>query len=65
MARVMIRVEDEVTDDLLSACPQCARRDTSQTTPTGQVLVRSELHGVINFLASMGLTILDVVTIPE
>jgi hypothetical protein len=38
---------------------------TAQTTLTGTVVDQEELQGVINFLASMGITIVDVLTIPE
>ena len=66
MTRVMIRVEDEVSDELLSAFPQLVPSVArTQTILTGQVVDQQELQGVINFLASMGVTIVDVLTIPE
>lgn len=66
MTRVMIRVDDVVSDELLSAFPQLVPTVTrTQTTLTGQVIDQEELQGVINFLASMGVTIVDVLTIPE
>lgn len=66
MTKVMIRVDDEVSDELLSAFPQLVPTVTrTQTTLTGQVLDQEELQGVINHLASMGVTIVDVLTIPE
>ena len=37
----------------------------TQTTLTGQVLDQEELQGVINHLASMGIRIIDVLTIPD
>lgn len=66
MTRVMIRVDDEVSDELLSAFPQLVPTVThTQTTLTGQVLDQEELQGVINHLATMGVTIVEVLTIPE
>ena len=66
MTKVMIRVDDEVSDELLSAFPQLVPTVThTQTTLTGEVLDQEELQGVINHLASMGITIIDVLTIPD
>ena len=66
MTRVMIRVDDEVSDELLSAFPQLVPTVTrTQTTLTGDVVDQEELQGVINHLASMGITIVEVLTIPE
>lgn len=66
MAKVMIRVDDEVSDELLSAFPHLVSSVArTQTTLTGTVVDQAELQGVINFLASMGVTIVDVLTIPE
>lgn len=66
MTRVMIRVDEEVSDELLSAFPQLVPTVTrTQTTLTGKVVDQEELQGVINLLASMGVTIVDVLTIPE
>ena len=66
MTRVMIRVAEEVSDELLSAFPQLVPSVTrTQTTLTGQVVDQEELQGVINHLASMGVTIVAVLTIPE
>ena len=66
VTKVMIRVQDVVSDELLSAFPQLVPTVTrTQTTLTGTVVDQEELQGVINFLASMGITIVDVLTIPE
>jgi hypothetical protein len=66
VTRVLIRLDDEVTDELLSAFPQLTvslRR--TQTTLTGDIADQEELQGVLNFLSSLGITIVDVVTIPD
>ena len=66
MTRVRIRLDDEVTEELLSAFPQLSSTvQRTQTTLTGNVADQEELQGVLNFLSSMGITIVDVVTIPD
>ena len=66
MTRVLIRLDDEVTDELLSAFPQLtASLHRTQTTLTGDIADQEELQGVLNFLSSLGITIVDVVTIPD
>lgn len=65
MTKVRIRVDDELSDELLNAFPHLLPTSRTQTTLTGDVVDQEELQGVINFLASMGITILDVLTIPE
>jgi hypothetical protein len=66
VTRVMIRVDDEVSDELLSAFPHLVPTVArTQTTLTGRVVDQEELQGVINHLAAMGITIVDVLTIPE
>ena len=66
MTRILIRLEDEVTDDMLTAFPaltSSVRR--AQTTLTGEVVDQEELQGVLNHLNSMGIKIVDLVTIPD
>ena len=66
MTRVRIRLDDEVTEELLSAFPRLTPTvQRTQTTLTGDVIDQQELQGVLNFLSSMGITIVDVVTIPD
>ena len=66
MTRVRIRLDDEVTDELLSAFPQLTPTvQRTQTTLMGDVVDQEELQGVLNYLSSMGVTIVDVVTIPD
>jgi hypothetical protein len=66
VTRILIRLDDEVTDELLTAFPQLtASVRRAQTTLTGDVVDQAELQGVLNFLNSMGITIVDVVTIPD
>ena len=37
----------------------------TQTTLTGDVADQEELQGVLNHLSMMGITIIDVITIPD
>jgi hypothetical protein len=62
----MIRLDDEVNEELLSAFPQLTSTvQRTHTTLTGDVIDQEELQGVLNFLSSMGVSIVDVVTIPD
>jgi hypothetical protein len=65
MTRVRIRLDDSVTDELLTAFPRLTSIQRIQTTLTGDVVDQQELQGVLNFLSSLGITIVDVVTIPD
>lgn len=66
VTRVLIRLDDEVTDELMSAFPQLTTTvQPAQTTLRGDIADQEELQGVLNFLSSMGITIVDVVTIPD
>jgi len=66
MTRVLIRLDAELTDEMLGAFPQLSTSTRrTQTTLTGEVVDQEELQGVLNFLNSMGIPILDVVTIPD
>lgn len=66
MTRMMIRVDTEVTDELLTAFPHlAARTQRAHSTLTGDVADAEELQGVLNLLHSLGITVTEVVTIPE
>jgi hypothetical protein len=66
VTKVLIRLDDEVTEELLSAFPQLTQSvRRTQTTLTGDIADQEELQGVLNFLSSLGITIVDVVTIPD
>ena len=66
VTRVLIRLDDELSDELMSAFPQLTPSiQRTQTTLRGDVADQEELQGVLNFLSSMGITILEVVTIPD
>jgi hypothetical protein len=66
MTRMMIRVDAELTEELLSAFPQlAAKTQRAHSTLTGEVADAEELQGVLNLLHSLGITVTEVVTIPE
>ena len=66
MTKMLIRVDAELSEELTSKFPHLRpRTHRAQTTLTGDVEDQEELQGVLNFLSSMGLTVVEVVTIPE
>ncbi|WP_134322132.1 hypothetical protein [Cumulibacter soli] len=66
MTRVLIRVNQELSDELLSAFPYLTPlTQPAHTTLSGNIADQSELQGVLNYLDSLGITIIDVTTIPE
>jgi hypothetical protein len=66
VTRVLIRLDDELTDEMMSAFPQLTPSvQRTQTTLRGDVADQQELQGVLNYLSSMGMTIVDVLTIPD
>ena len=65
MTRMLIRVEAELSEELLSAFPQLqCHVHPVQTTLTGDVADQEELQGVLNLLTSLGLPVVEVITIP-
>ncbi len=66
MTRVLIRLDEQVNDEFLSAFPQLTPSvQQVHTTLTGDVVDQEELQGVLNYLSSLGARIVDVVTIPD
>jgi hypothetical protein len=65
MARMLIRVDAELTDELSAAFPQLtAHSHPASTTLTGEVADQQELQGVLNLLSSLGIDMVEVLTIP-
>ena len=65
MAKMLIRVDAELTDELLSAFPHLTpRHHRASTTLTGDLTDQQELQGVLNHLTSLGIDVVEVVTIP-
>ena len=66
MTHILIRVDQAVPDQVLAAFPQLASMvQPPQSTLRGEVRDQQELQGVLNYLGLLGITIVDVVTIPE
>lgn len=66
MTRTLIRVDAELSDELSSAFPQlAARHQPAQTTLVGDLLDQEQLYGVLLLLDSLGIRVVEVVTIPE
>jgi hypothetical protein len=66
MAKMLIRVDAEMSDELAGAFPQLTtRRHRASTTLTGRITDQQELQGVLNLLSSLGFDVVEVVTIPE
>jgi len=66
MAKMLIRVDAELSDELLGAFPHLTPRlHRASTTLTGDVADQQELQGVLNLLTSLGVDVVEVVTIPE
>jgi hypothetical protein len=66
MPKMLIRVDAEITDELQSAFPYLTtRRHRASTTLVGDVIDQEQLQGVLNLLSSLGLEVVEVVTIPD
>lgn len=65
MPRMMIRVDAELSPDALSAFPHLvAVPQRPQTVLSGDVADQEELQGVISLLVSLGVEVVDVLTVP-
>lgn len=66
MVKMLIRVDAELSDELSSAFPRLTTRShRASTTLTGDVTDQQELQGVLNLLSSLGIDVIEVLTIPE
>ena len=66
MTKMLIRVDAELTDELSAAFPHLTTRThRPQTTLTGELADQEELQGVLNLLNSLGINVIEVVTIPD
>ncbi len=66
MTKMLIRVEGELTDELSSAFPHLtSRTHPAQTTLVGEMADQEELQGVLHLLNSLGIAVVEIVTIPE
>ena len=66
MTKVLIRVDAKLSDELTSAFPQLmVRNHPAQTTLMGDLSDQDELQGVLSLLRSLGIDVVEVVTLPE
>jgi hypothetical protein len=66
MAKMLIRVDAEMSDELSSAFPHLtAHHHRASTTLTGEITDQQELQGVLNLLSSLGIDVIELLTIPE
>ncbi len=66
MTRMMIRVDGELTDELVGAFPHLIpQTQRATTTLTGDLADQEELQGILNLLNSLGIKVVEIVTIPE
>lgn len=66
MTKFLIRVDSELSDEFTDAFPALTSRSQRvHTTLTGELTDQEELQGVLNHLRSMGVNIVEVVTIPD
>lgn len=66
MPRLMIRVSTQLSDEMLAPFPQLTSTpEPALTCLTGSVRDQAELQGVLNYLTQLGVSIVEVVTIPD
>jgi hypothetical protein len=66
MTKTLIRVEGELTDELAGAFPQLLiRHQGPQTMVVGDLEDQEELQGVLRFLGTLGVAVVEVVSIPD
>jgi hypothetical protein len=66
MNQYLLRVEGELSPGLVSAFPQFSvDLEVKQTLLTGPVEDDAELAGIINHLTSLGVTLVELVRIPD
>ncbi|HCB02887.1 MAG TPA: hypothetical protein DEQ43_01245 [Nocardioides bacterium] len=66
MAKMLIRVDAEMSDELSGAFPHLtAHHHRASTTLTGEITDQQELQGVLALLSSLGIDVIELLTIPE
>lgn len=66
MTRILIRVGSSVSDDVLETFPNLTRAtQPATTTLVGDLADAKELQGVLDLLSSLGVDVIEIVTIPE
>jgi hypothetical protein len=63
---MMIRVDAELSDELAGAFPHLTpKTQRASTTLTGDLADQEELQGVLHLLTSLGIEVVEIVTIPD
>ncbi|GGU34382.1 hypothetical protein [Nocardioides albus] len=65
MTRILIRVDSAVSDDALETFPHLTLSTQRATTTLIGDLADDELQGVLDLLSSLGVDVIEIVTIPE
>jgi hypothetical protein len=66
VTKVLIRVNAKLSDELTTAFPGLeVRNHPAQTTLLGDVSDQDELEGVLSLLRTLGIDIVEIVTIPD
>jgi hypothetical protein len=65
MTTTLVRVDAELTAETLSGFPHlCVRTQPAHATISGDIRDQEELQGLLHFLGSLGVAVVEVVTIP-
>lgn len=65
MTTTLVRVDAALTHETLTGFPHLSvRTQPAHAVISGDIRDQEELQGLLNFLGSLGLTIVEVVTIP-
>ena len=67
MTKMLIRVDAELSDELSGAFPHLTAHTTHRpsTVLTGDVVDQEELQGVLVLLGTLGISVVEVLTIPD
>lgn len=66
MTRILIRVDSAVSDEALDTFPQLTlATQRATTTLVGDLADDKELQKVLDLLSSLGVDVIEIVTIPE
>jgi hypothetical protein len=64
--RMLIRVDVDLSDELTGAFPHLSvHHHKASTTLTGEIVDQQELQGLLSLLDSLGIRVIEVVTIPD
>lgn len=65
-SRIMLRVDAALSDEFLGAFPNLsARKEGPTSTLVGELADQQDLQGVLALLESLGVSVLEVIVIPD